>query len=775
MILDYTSDTYWQKLPGRTYPQWDGTKWTFDGWADNGITLVPVGTWKNAFRPTRFSIDVNPDFLVGGPLTVTLEDSSNQIIAQITPSIVAPGTYSTAIIAQAEDIAYLNVRSANNSFVYAHATLSGIRFSDADPAFWQDHNGTREADIGVLVKNAQVSYIPGTPGTMADPGRPYLPAYTSYETEVVCRFRAGAGLVQGHFVVWDVNVPSNVPGQSATKVGQSIGFLPTYYDSGTYSCLPETVATFHEEQSYIPPTPAVPATEAQLTQDMNFGWNAGARSIASFGMNGRVVIEAPNPLIGAVVGLASIDETSGYANITHGFYFSGGVAYIIESGSIVMMIDTYGSMDEFDIQRINGVVTYYFGGSPFYVSEVLSEGEVFLKAMLYSGNDSISGVSIGEITVCISEMRPIGARPPGYTELLPLVTNDATRFGKFEPIKSLGYADQAGIPALPALTSIGSDRDYAEGKTVLPALRSSGSSSLLVPSYAIGNTILPLITAAGVGLEHDSLVVEVEMLPLVSGGSDHNHSEGFTSLQPLLSAGYAWPEGYAFMYEQPLMFDAYATRQEGMIVFSDSFEVATLFVGTRETIAEFDTLTEVSDSIETSAVLGARIDTILYVSFSDGTGQVGDDAAVWVVNLATQASTRYENFGFNSFGKWEGAYYGAKSDGLYLLDGDDDNGTPIDAMIAFGVQTFGDTLYKRVPTVYIGARSNGKLLLRVKDADREYLYETRTSSPKLATQRFDIGRGLRLNAFEFELYNQDGDDFELATIEFIPLLTKRKQ
>jgi hypothetical protein len=150
--------------------------------------------------------------------------------------------------------------------------------------------------------------------------------------------------------------------------------------------------------------------------------------------------------------------------------------------------------------------------------------------------------------------------------------------------------------------------------------------------------------------------------------------------------------------------------------------------------------------------------------------QAGDDASVWVVNTVTQASTRYENFGFNSFGKWDGAYYGAKADGLYLLDGDDDNGTPIDAMIAFGVQTFGDTLYKRVPTVYIGARSNGKLLLRVKDGDREYLYETRTSSPKLATQRFDIGRGLRANAFEFELYNQDGDDFELASIEVAPFV-----
>jgi len=775
LILDYTSNTYWVKPSGPIYPIWDGTKWTFDGWADNGIRLNVTGSWAAGFRPTQWAIDIDPDAAVGGPLTASLYSAADVLIARITPDITATGTYSTAIVGQAADIAYMTLQSTNNVFVYPQAEVTGIRFNDSYPPFWTDHNGTRESDIGVLVKNKNVSYTPGTPGTMATPGRPYQPAYTSYETLTVCRFRAGAGLVQGHFVVWDVNVPSNTPGESATKVGQTIGFLPTYFDSGIYSCQPETVATFHEEQGYIPPTPAVPATEAQLTQDMNLGWNSGARSIASFDVNGQAVFLAPYPLIGAVVGLAAEDADRGYANITHGFYFSGGVAYIIESGTIVQRFDVYGPMDEFRIRRVNGIVSYFYYDNEIYASETTSDGAVFLKAVLYSGDDSITALSFGELVVCISELRPLGARPPGYTELLPLVTDDRTRFGKLQPLKTLGYNGQAGIPKLAPLTSVGSDKPYAEGRTSLHRLTASGSSALLVPSYAISNGILPLLSTAGHGLTGGIGGGDVEFLPIQSRGSDHNYGEGIVSLQPFVSAGYAAPADSVFMYEQPGIVDSYATRQEAVIVFLDWFQVATVLTGTRETIALLMEQAEVGDTMSLSAVLGARIDTVFYVSFSDSISQVGDDAAVWVVNTVTQASTRYENFGFNSFGKWEGAYYGAKSDGLYLLDGDDDNGTPIDAMIAFGVQTFGDTLYKRVPTVYIGARSNGKLLLRVKDADREYLYETRTSSPKLATQRFDIGRGLRLNAFEFELYNQDGDDFELATIEFIPLLTKRKQ
>lgn len=775
MILDYTSDTYWVKPSGPLYPQWDGTKWTFDGWADSGTRLNVTGSWAAGFRPTQWSIDVNPDAGVGGPLTASLFSASDVLIARITPDITATGTYSTAVTDQAEDIAYMTLVSANNSFVYPHATLSGIRFNDSDPPFWTDHNGTREGDIGVLVKNKMVSYTPGTPGTMASPGRPYLPAYTSYETEIVCRFRQGLGLVQGGFVEFDINIPSNTPGQSATNVGKTIGFLPTHFDSGVYSCEPETVVTFHPEQPYVPPTAAVPATEAQMTQDMNLGWNSGARSIASFDVNGQAIFSVPYPLIGAVVGIASTDATSGYSNITHGFYFSGGVAYIIESGRIVQRFDVYGPMDEFTIQRINGVVRYFYYGTEIYVSEVPSDGSVFLKAALYSGDDSITALSFREIIVGLNVLRPIGARPPGYTEFLPLVTNDATRSGKLEPLKTFSYSGQAGIPALQPFNSVGSDRPYSEGRSSLQPFASSGSSSLLVPSYSISNAVLGLFSSSSTGLTGGIGGSDAELMPIASRGSDHNYAECIAAFQPLESFGYGGPKDRVYMFEQPAVFDYSVTRQETIIAFSDSFSVATVLTGSREAIAALMQRAEIGDSMTLSAILGARLDNVFYVSFPDSTSQVGDDAQVWVVNTSTQASTRYENFGFNSFGKWNGAYYGAKSDGLYLLDGDDDNGTPIEAMVSFGVQRFGDTLYKRVPTVYIGARSNGKLVLRVKDGDREYLYETRTSSPKLATQRFDIGRGLRANAFEFELYNQGGDDFELASIEFIPLLTERKQ
>ena len=41
-------------------------------------------------------------------------------------------------------------------------------------------------------------------------------------------------------------------------------------------------------------------------------------------------------------------------------------------------------------------------------------------------------------------------------------------------------------------------------------------------------------------------------------------------------------------------------------------------------------------------------------------------------------------------------------------------------------------------------------------------------------QRIDTGKGLRANWLEFELYNADGEDFELASVEFAAVPLSRR-
>lgn len=152
-----------------------------------------------------------------------------------------------------------------------------------------------------------------------------------------------------------------------------------------------------------------------------------------------------------------------------------------------------------------------------------------------------------------------------------------------------------------------------------------------------------------------------------------------------------------------------------------------------------------------------------------------DDAQPgWVVDPETGASTRYEQYGFNAFAVIDGVAYGAKRDGIYRLDGDTDDGAPVQAMVSFGKQNFGTSALKSVASAYLGASSDGNLYLKLIAEGRDYLYKARGFSEDLKLQRVDVGRGVRATYLEFELYNSDGDDFELASVEFAALPLNRR-
>ncbi len=149
-------------------------------------------------------------------------------------------------------------------------------------------------------------------------------------------------------------------------------------------------------------------------------------------------------------------------------------------------------------------------------------------------------------------------------------------------------------------------------------------------------------------------------------------------------------------------------------------------------------------------------------------------ADVWAMNAETGGFTRYEGFDFNSYAKIDGAYFGCKEDGIYQLDGQTDAGVPIRSMVSFGKQGFGTSALKRITNAYVGVSGQGRLFLKVRGEGQEYTYAARSYDEALQVQRFDTGKGLRVNWLEFELYNADGEDFELASVEFAAVPTSRR-
>lgn len=153
----------------------------------------------------------------------------------------------------------------------------------------------------------------------------------------------------------------------------------------------------------------------------------------------------------------------------------------------------------------------------------------------------------------------------------------------------------------------------------------------------------------------------------------------------------------------------------------------------------------------------------------------------WVLNTRSRGLSRYTNYPFNSFMRVGGKYYGVTSTGMYLLEGDDDDGVPIAAKIRLGMSSLGTRRLKRIPEGYIGYTSTGTLMLQVITSDErtgEKVGAFYTLSPRGAAavreNRWKIGRGLKSVDWDFEITNVDGADFDLDSIEWHPLILDRR-
>lgn len=174
-------------------------------------------------------------------------------------------------------------------------------------------------------------------------------------------------------------------------------------------------------------------------------------------------------------------------------------------------------------------------------------------------------------------------------------------------------------------------------------------------------------------------------------------------------------------------------------------------------------------------------------TLTDGLGatvtiRLGDTVYfAWVCNIESRAFSSYENYPFNSFAELpDGVHYGCAADGLYELGGGDDDGDPIAARVRAGLSNLGTGKMKRMPSLYLGYRSDGSLVLKVTttspDGERVETWYQSGARTAVDTRegRIKIGKGLKSVYFDFEIANVDGADFELDTLELLPLICDRR-
>lgn len=341
---------------------------------------------------------------------------------------------------------------------------------------------------------------------------------------------------------------------------------------------------------------------------------------------------------------------------------------------------------------------------------------------------------------------------------------------------SIVFGGSAAAAALPALQLRGG-RVTSGGAAKLPSFteRAGTKPFAVFDAYNRAFIELPTLQALGYGrtggVGHAALVLPA----LIARGMSPARS-GATAALPVIAAfgcG-AKPDAEA-MFSVAFIGSLLTALTDVVVVMNSSGAISTVLGAA--VLQDGSALTDIGAdtpislqallNAELLTFINAAVDTPLIFGSGPAGGGAAEDNQVWVVNLTNSATSTYENFAFNSFATLGGRYYGVRSEGLYLLEGDTDAGSPIRASVSFGKQDFGTPNKKNMTRAYVGASSTGTLLLKIITANgSEHIYTARAAAAFQREQRFDVGRGIQANYFTFELFNKNGCDFELDSVAF---------
>lgn len=579
--------------------------------------------------------------------------------------------------------------------------------------------------------------------TPAIPGRPYIapqPARDVWEKRQVCGFKTTVEhLVPGHYEyltdsrtgqVTAIYVPDQKTLNGLTLVSET---------SQTYTCWQENVLV---RVSATPGQEARAAVPAKW--DYKLGWNEGARSIMFVMGDCGAKFQAPASNVGAICGLNGHEEPLSYngMSIRFGFYLSRGYARVMERGQVRTSAQPYGANTQFQVLRSAGLVSYYMDGQLVHTSADTSSGSepLWLQAALYSGDDEI-------FNPVLEQLSELDATTPvtGALNLSIPAARVGARKGEGAVLR-LSLA-----PTSPALSSGAiAAPSFALLSMSLPTARPSiyglvgvvGQLGLHVPATGLG--------VSDRALGRLSMVVPTPWLFARTWPADQLPAGNGRLLLRSASA----IQALATLPTRPLQLavTGEATLYSEVTLGNVTVSGTLLLGGTMSAVSEV-TL----PLAPMRAVLGGSMSVLTGLN------------EVFCMNLSG-ATTRYESYEFNSFMRIGGRCYGANSEGLFLLEGEDDAGQQIDASFGFGQQDFGSPQLKTASYCYLGAAAgamslNVQALLNGKPS--AYDYPARGHGQSMREVRFDLGRGLRSTYLTPTFSNIDGAPFEVDSVRFV--------
>jgi hypothetical protein len=142
-------------------------------------------------------------------------------------------------------------------------------------------------------------------------------------------------------------------------------------------------------------------------------------------------------------------------------------------------------------------------------------------------------------------------------------------------------------------------------------------------------------------------------------------------------------------------------------------------------------------------------------------GAVNDVFTTYAMNVENAKVTQYTNFDSLAMARIGGVYLSIAKDGIYLMDGDTDNGNVIDARVRFGADDMGSDNLKRVQYSYVGSKGTVGLRMLTDSDGETIVYDATHQGNGIGTRRIKLGKGAKSRYWQPEI---TGNCFELDSI-----------